>query len=344
MRRARWLVVFFAVMTTAGVAGFLVTRTSTSVPPPRWPVREATIARPTSYWSREGFVAMEPPVRPPTSEDGREHIVVYLKLPVGGVVRTRLVDSGEGGILEYPIGTAADRVEYWGDGSIDAPPQASWRVADVRGVTLESDGQVFHVYQPTAESRDAPLLGILWPTGDDAVQEDATRALLALVHDGRTLSPHAAPSREQFGRYLRSLNGCTTCHRPGRRGRKSTSEAGLINRGTDGSGFFQVSTVFSDRAPLETYRLNNANASDPFLHFACGEGDTPASLAREAFGRATCPGGEVPVGVLDVRAALRAADPHVLRVCASRRFLYDHLDPDGKRLHAPAIAECDLPQ
>jgi hypothetical protein len=47
------------------------------------------------------------------------------------------------------------------------------------------------------------------------------------------------------------------------------------------------------------------------------------------------------MGILDVRAALEANDPHARRLCASRRFLYEHLDADGKGIYQEAIAECE---
>jgi hypothetical protein len=343
LMRAWWLVAGVLVLaaTVRVVQGLIARREVPAHAPPRPPVVEATLDRPASYWSREGFVLMEGPVRPPTSEDGRERIVVYLKLPAAGVVKTRLVDMDPHHALEYPIGTIADRVEYWGDGSIDTPPQPGWRVADVRGTTLGADGEVFHVYRPTSASVETPLLGIAWPRGDDAAQEEATRALGELLENGHTVAPRSATARAHAVRSLRALNECAACHTPLRSPRTSLRAPSLVNRGTDASGFFQVSTVLSDRAPLETYRPSNPNAGDPFLRFACGSSDAPAIVDRGRLGKATCPGGEVPVGILDVRAALQANDPHALRLCASRRFLYEHLDANGKGIYHEAIAECE---
>jgi hypothetical protein len=115
---------------------------------------------------------------------------------------------------------------------------------------------------------------------------------------------------------------------------------GIVNRGSDDSGFFQVATVLADRVPIEIHRVFNPNADDPFIRFVCGEGDAPAVVDRGKLGSVKCPGGEVPEGVLDLPAALRAGDAHARRVCLSRRYLYDRLDEAGRDAWRDAMAEC----
>jgi hypothetical protein len=308
--------------------------------PPRLPVREVTLDGPDTFWAREGFVAMDGPVRPPTSEDGRDRILVYLKLPPGGVVKTRFLEAQQRYSLEYPRGTLADRVEYQGDGPTDGPPQPGWRVGDVRGTSLDDDGDWFHVYRGTTDSAAAPLLGLTWPRGDEAAQVEATAAFVGLVEDGRVRAPRSAAARANMAERLRSLNGCAACHSRERAPRTRMDAPGIVNRGSDSSGFFQVSTLLADRAPLEMHRPRNPNADDPFIRFVCGEGETPAVVQPGKLGSVRCPGGEVPVGVVDLPAALRASDVHALRVCASRRFLYEHLDTLGRSVWIDAMAEC----
>jgi hypothetical protein len=341
MSRARWF--FLIALFVFGLGVLALRRTGRGTPshaPPRPPVREVTLDGPDSFWQREGFVPMDAPVRPPTSEDGRDRIVVYLKLPAGGVVTTRFIEAQQRYSLEYPTGTLADRVEYQGDGPIDGPPQPGWRVGDVRGASLASEGDWFHVYRGTTDSATAPLLGLSWPRGDDTAQLEATSALVGLVLDGRVRAPRSAAARATMGERLRSLNGCAACHARERPPRARMDAPGIVNRASDSSGFFQVSTVLSDRAPLEMHRPRNLNVGDPFMRFVCGEGETPAVVEDSGLGSVRCPGREVPVGVLDLASALRAADPHALRVCASRRFLYEHLDALGRSVWIDAMAEC----
>jgi hypothetical protein len=307
---------------------------------PRPPVRATTVADPSRYWRDAGFVEMVPPVRPPTSDDGALHIVVYLKLPDGRRVEARAGKAPDRMVLAYPPGTVADRVEYVGRGPFDGPPSGDWWPADVRGTTLGAAHEDFHVYRPTRPRSDAPLVGLDWPGGDDTAQTEATRALGALIERGVALGPSSASDRAEQAAHVRAINGCDGCHVAERPARTRDTDPGVVNRGTDGSGFFQVSTVLEDRAPLETYRPRNANAGDRFMRFVCGEDETPAIADRGMRGRVRCPGGDVPIGVLDVRAALDAGDPHATRMCASRLWLFSHLDAVAQAGFHAAAAEC----
>jgi hypothetical protein len=343
MARARWLVGIVVIAVALGVVGAWGRRKKPPHPPPRLPAREVTLEGPESYWSREGYVLMDAPVRPPTSEDGRERIVVYLKLPAGGVVTSHAVEAESRVSLEYPAGTVADRVEYVGSGPIDTLPQADWRVMDVRGTSFRAAGEEFHVYRAPKDARSSALLGVAWPRGDAEAQEEATSALVGLVEDDRIFSPRFVEGHARFTTELRFLNDCGGCHVHDRAPRLREDAPPAPNRGADSSGLFQVPTVLSDRAPLETYRPRNANADDPFVRFVCGASEEPAIVDKGGLGHVTCAGGEVPEGVLDLGTAIRLSDAHALRVCASRRSLFEHLDEEGKTAYRSAMAECDLP-
>jgi hypothetical protein len=298
-------------------------------------VHEEHVERAASYWEREGFVAIESPVRPPTSRDGSARIVVYLRLPEGGRLTTA---PGSGGqpLVVFPAGTTADRVEYFGARDDDAPPSPAWQVADVRGTTLAASGERFHVLRPEAGGAGS-LLGLSWPRGDAAAQQAATLRLGELVASAR-VDPAVEPrGRQSAAEHLKGLNDCAGCHTHGRPPR---STPGLVNRGTDGSGFFHVSTALSNRAPLETYRPRNPNLRDRHVRFEC-EGGRPAEPDASVPGGVRCSDGGVPTGVLDIRAALRDGSLHAQRVCASRRLLFERLDSADQAAFREAMADCD---
>lgn len=303
------------------------------------PVVSTEIAAPGTYWAREGFVEMTAPIRPPTTTDGSAHIVVYIKIPKDKRITIRR-SSGRP-LLAFPTGTTADRVEYVGKGGIDDPPDPSWLAADVRGLRIQEVGEEFHALRPTGSSPSARLRGIAWPRDDARAQEEATRALGDLVVKGLVLSPSTAPERAKNAAHLRSINDCADCHRHGRPPRLHVDEPGVVNRGTDASGFFHVATVLDDRAPLETYRPRDANRSDPFVRYEC-DGRPAEVHASDDVGAVRCKDGKIPVGILDVGGALRARDPHALRVCGSRRHLYEHLDDEAKGLFRTALDVCNV--
>lgn len=321
------------------VAGVLAVRSSAPQPAPISlpdPLRLVAIRDSGTYWERGGFVAMEAPVRPPTSAQGDAHIVVYLKLPEGAPV---VVEASDGALI-YPPGTIADRVEYTAHAGIDEAPRASWLAADVRGATISLLDQTFHVLRPRSTRGVGDLVGVEWPRSNDMAQGAATTAVGQLLESGIALAPRDPRARAAAAEHLRGLNDCRGCHLPRRAPRARTGDPGVVSRGSDGSGFFHVSTVLSDRAPLETYRPRNANAGDPFVHFVCGPHEDPADIDRGDLAAVRCREGWVPIGVLDLAAALAARDPHALKLCASRWYLYRHLDETGKRRFADAAREC----
>ena len=111
--------------------------------------------------------------------------------------------------------------------------------------------------------------------------------------------------------------------RPRRRGAHRIADGGP-RRATDDAGFYGVLGVLADAAPLEDHRPRDRNADDPFV-----------AIAR--------PGdGGVPRAALDLPRALAAGAPHAAAVCRSRRYLFDHMDPDARAAFAPAFSECGI--
>jgi hypothetical protein len=319
------------------------------IPPP---AQSFTIGAPATFWEREGFAQMIAPVRPPSTDDGRAHIVVFIKVPDHMRIQTRLTDDGRA-LLRYPAGTRADRVEYLSPADRDAVPDASWQVADVRGTTIENADPRpghFHVARPRSQLAGGDLWGVRWPTEDARAQAVATEALGAMVLAGEVLAPNDPAGRRRSAEHLRGINDCAGCHLLARPARHFVDDPALVNRGTDDSGFFHVSTVLGDEAPLETYRPRDQNRDDPFLTYRCGETVLPRSKPAAGDETSTthvahvrCPSGDrrLPVARLDLRAALSAHDAHAEGVCRSRRYLYERLDELGQRHFAGAMALCE---
>jgi hypothetical protein len=302
-----------------------------------------TIERSDTYWDREGFVEMVGPMRPPTSDDGEMHIVVYVRLPIDPALAVHIVGTGPDGmpLLEYPPGTVSDRVEYFGTPGVDDPIGPTWVVLDVRGTRVTTTSQEFHVFRPRTDRPGGALLGLSWPRGDDLAQARATDAVGALVETGRVLGPPGSAARAAAASSLRALNDCASCH-AAKSAPETRAASTRVHRGTDASGFFQVSSVLRDESPLEVYRPRNANAGDSLVRFVCKDGGD-AQVEANARANVHCPGGSVPVGILDLPAAMKAGDPHARRLCASRRYLYAHLDAAARDAFASAERECEAP-
>jgi hypothetical protein len=281
-------------------------------------------------WTSEGYVEMAGPLRPPTSEDGRVRILVFVRWPDGAP--SRAVRDGARWSLALPVGARAERVELDGDGPIDAPPTAGWRVLDVRGTSFTEAGERFRVLRPRTGSGDE-LFGLEWPRGDG--QATATDILGQLVLARAVAAPAGDDARARAAAHLRGLNACPACHVPLSPSRQSDREARVVNRGTDAAGLFQVTSILRDRLPFETYRPRDANRGDPFVRRYCGDLLVDESVSR-------CPNGAILEGERDVTAGLRAGDTYTLRLCASRRELARHLDAGDRAKFEPAFGECGL--
>jgi hypothetical protein len=328
VRRARTIV---AVALVVASAAFAIARRSAPAESalPRLPdgVRYETSSRRADDWRREGYVEMVSPIRPPTSDDGRVKIAVFVRWPTQALIRAVQRD-GEW-TLVVPDGTEADRVELLADDPGDAEATDSWRVLDVRGITFEAAGQRLRVLRPRdVGGRD--LLGITWSRER---QGAATALLGALVLGRNVAAPAEASARERAAAHVRSLNDCPSCHTPYAGGRHRRGDPGVVNRAADGSGLIQLSSVLRDRLPFETYRPRDANAGDPYIARFCGSVRVDSSVLR-------CLDGSVLEGELDIRTALVHRDPHALRVCESRRQLGAHLDDAGRNAFRASLAEC----
>ncbi len=294
---------------------------------PQRAVARVRIDHPADHWSRRGYARMVPPVRLPTDAAESDRIAVWLKVPERGRVTVRTVDGRPR--LRFPPGTEADRVESFGDA-----------VIDVRGTTLAAGGAIFHVLVPTAASTAAPLAGVRWRSGDDDAQRVATGLLAGRLRRTRTLQDARVNKRVLIEEYKRN-NACARCHTADKP--VDLKDPHAIHRATDDDGFFVPQSVLEDAVPVETHRPRDVNAGDPFLSFEC-PGGRAATLFDDGFGARAwrCDDGAVPVGVLDVKAALAARDAHAAAVCASRRYLWEHMDDRARAAFARAFLECGI--
>jgi hypothetical protein len=282
-------------------------------------------------WVRDGYAEMTTPIRPPTSEDGRIRIVVYVRFPKEGILRT--VRKGDFSTLEMPSGTRAVRVEFDGEGDRDAPPSERWHILDVRGTSFEDSGETFRVLRPKATTSNE-LFGVSWIRAEH--HDDATTALGELLLRGIVASPKNPHERVRAAEHLRALNACPSCHVPFREGRKTERDPGLVNRGTDASGLFQIASVLSSRMPFETYRPHDANRGDSLVTRYCG-------VERAGDTATRCANGAVLEGKLNVREGMMRGDRHTGRVCEARSALAEHMDTAGREAFRDAFAECGIP-
>ncbi len=258
---------------------------------------------PRSVWAEGGdAVQVVPAGHLPSGEVNRDATEVWVTLPPGGELATEVLAGGRLG-LSFPPGTSADRVEWRGDGD-------ARRIVDVRGTTLEADGpRSHHVWVPVRRDPDASLVGVSWPAGDLVAADEALDALVAAVAPHR---PEPAAWEQQY----RSKHGCDACHTLDRPDNLAAGDHGLVNRGTDGQGWFTPSTVLAPDVPVETYGAWRGDDLDPYI-------------VRDD--------GPVPRVHLDVARGLAAADPHTLAHCRSVAWVVDHLragDPARERLAA----------
>jgi len=319
-------------------------------------MERAEIQDPLDYWRGRGFAPMVPAIHLPTTHDADDLIQVWLRIPAGEQIDVRYLADQERYTLVYPVGTRADRVEYYR--VEDRPPvdlvdyapfrisdadPTGWTVADVRGTTLTSDGsQRFHVYRPASGETHAPLAGWAWPRGDDAAHRRATRRLAE--HARSTARPNGkSPMSEEGVEALVALNDCAGCHIPNRQRISARQDKELpVDRATDAMGFLVPHAVLTDDCVVVNHRSEDLNREDPFVDVRCE--DDPATLrSDDGYEYYTCPGEATPIGYRDIAAGLRADHPYTRAVCESRRYLYRHMTARAREAYSTAFENCRIP-
>lgn len=314
------------------------------------------------YWPDAGFVHMVGPTRLPTDKRIRDHIAVWVRVPKGGVIQVTWLPGQKRYTLLFPPGTVADRVES--DYNAKQAMLTINGIADVRGARIGKDGHTwFHDYEPVPGTPGHWLKGYEWRRAGPVQDDLAADRLIRLFYPG-------APARaEQEMAEFRRLNQCGACHRvnrptpahmPGaRRTHAGHALDTVVNQSsmgtpaaspgsprphavlpmTDADGFFQPITVMTDSMVVRNHRRWDLNADDPFITVRCGDEKTTAVTQGDAR-YYVCANGDVPTGTLDMLAALKHRDPHALKVCKARTYLYDHMDAVGKRVYRKFYQEC----
>jgi len=288
-------------------------------------VEQAEFRASPTFWADNGFVEMVPPLRLPGRAATGLETSVWLRLPSGSVLRV----SGEHRLIAYPAGAEAVRVETFRD--------ANARVADARGINfLAENQQQFYVLKPSLRGSGNALHGFAWARDDAAAQAQATRLIGDFARGNGT-----GPAADAAATRAAAQNACVRCHVKARPEARRVGEFAEVARGTDADGLFQIQTVLTDHAPIENYAPREQNAGDPNVTVRCGE--LPARERATALGPVfECADGQVPIGYFDVAQALKSGDSRARGLCRARRYLFEHLEHDTRRLFGAAFSACGI--
>lgn len=292
-------------------------------------VEAVRIENANSYYQDEGFTQLVPPIHYPTSASDIEQVEIWMKLPGQAMIGSEMLDGAAR--LKFPAGTRVDRVEFGGRAE-------ARKVVDVRGAIIEADGtQLFHVYRPSGPDASDPMVGVRWPAEDAATAAAATDHFiegLRTAWPATTMKPEA---REKMLKAVGQKNRCLPCHNASRPDNAMAGQHGLVNRGTDVSGFFVPTTVFQDETVLESYGRFDRSLQDPAIEIRCGNEIVPF----ETLDQRRCPGGEIPVGVWKWEEASTLNPTRAEQVCKSRLYLGANLDPSTRERFSTALEKCE---
>lgn len=289
-----------------------------------------------NYWRKAGFVDMVGPVRLPTDKTIGEHIAVWLRIPKDGKITLQWLPGQARYTMKFPPGTVADRVDS-SQNERDAM-HVIHGVADVRGARIGAHGETwFHDYEPVPGEPIEWLRGYEWLRADPGGDDLAADSLIRLFYPG---SP--AKAEKEMAEFRR-LNQCGACHQENRPVPVTATADGSSFKETDADGFFQPIAVLTNTMALVNTRPWDLNAGDPYITVWCGRKKALLTIEGHTYRRYTCPDRSVPTGRLDIVTALRHGDPHALKVCAARKYLYEHMTEDGRRAFALGFAECSIP-
>ncbi|MGB9429168.1 MAG: hypothetical protein WCC11_04725 [Gammaproteobacteria bacterium] len=197
-------------------------------------------------------------------------------------------------------------------------------------------GSTSHVYEPVPGESSKWLRGYAWlrtgPTGDNL----AADSLIKLYYPGVP-----AKAKQEMAEFRR-LNQCGACHQANRPVPTTETKDGSSFPQTDADGFFQPITVLTDSMTLVNDRPWDLNVDDPYITVWCGKQQAKLTTKDDSYRRYSCPHQAVPTGKLDMLAALKHKDKHALQVCAARKYLYGHMEEDGRKAFAPFFAECGI--
>ncbi len=315
----------------AGAVGALRT---TALEPPSWELAAPLATLPGGAASFDSYDTIVPPILMPRDVQERFEARIVYRLEAGSRIDVEL--SGSRPRLVWPVGAQLARLEI-ALGSANG--RSSDRIADVRATRVTEHGLRFSSYRPLdLDARQ--LFGAEWESDDPVGLAGVRRAFAITLESGHGFLEMEAGSRPErrtssIERHARLLD-CASCHDLSREEHRAPGPDHTLRRATDAHGFYVPLYALSDRAPLETYRPIDPNAAEPFVRAQCGD------TALELDGRTAlrCPDGRVPELALDVVGGLRARNPHVLAVCASRRRLASFLTERARAAFAGELDAC----
>ncbi|MGA7537734.1 MAG: hypothetical protein WBW93_03095 [Steroidobacteraceae bacterium] len=298
-------------------------------------LRAVRIPNRLSYWSQSHFVEMVPPVRLTEDKSIDERIMVWLRIPADRKVQVQWLANEKRYTLGFPPRTVADRI----DGG-ENQKQAMFTVngiADVRGARIGADGRTWwHDYEPVPGKSSRWLRGYEWLRTGSVGDNLAADGLIKLYYPG-------APAKaKQEMALFRALNQCGACHRPDRPVPTTAASDGDSQPETDADGFYQPITVLTDTMTLVNDRPWDLDVGDPYITVWCGRHKAKLTTRGDFYRRYTCPDHLVPVGKLDMAAALERKDAHALKVCAARKYLYEHMTDQGRKAFGRGFRECSI--
>lgn len=316
-------------------AALLVAATPSALGAQDIQIHPVQIPNDLDYWRDAGFVDMVGPVRLPTNKVTGDHIAVWLRIPRDEKIAVQWVPDQKRYTIKFPPGTVADRVE-----SARKDREAMLvihGIGDVRGARIGADGETwFHDYEPVPGEPIKRLRGYEWLRTDPAGDNLAADSLINLFY------PDAPAKAKKEMAEFRRLNQCGACHQLNRPVPTTATKAGLSFPETDTDGFYQPITVLTDTMTLVNIRPWDLNARDPYITVRCGRKKAQLMTKGQFYRRYTCPDHSVSTGKLDMARALRHGDPHAQKVCAARKYLYDHMTEVGRKAFAHGFAECSI--
>ena len=143
-----------------------------------------------------------------------------------------------------------------------------------------------------------------------------------------TLAALPAPRRDAEVAAFRSKNACLPCHDPLRRDNETKGQFGLVNRGTNASGFFTPATAFADEVPMEQYGAHDRTVPDPLVDIFCGE-ELLSDEVRRTWDR-HCPQGRVPRARWDWTRAWAEAPTRAKTRCDLAERLFSRMNAETK--------------
>jgi len=287
-------------------------------------VGEQLVVNQQLYWQEQQFVELVPPIPLPSVHAG-SRVITLLRVPHDGAIGARRHDDEDRWVLVYPPGTLAERVAF-----VSAEVPGAWTVSDARGAETREGEQQLRVLRPLHAEAYSPLVGLSWRRGDVRARTEVYARLDAqrrrVPEPFRTRLPRSADR-------LRPLDACPACHHDAAEVRLDREASSNRTRLSDTAGWFTPLAVLSQEALLEDVDAMPQRLR-PMVSLRCADGSEPV--------RDRCASGAPALARYALARAVSRRDPHALRVCQSRRYLFDRSDGTVREAFRGAFAECGI--